>query len=96
MGFILSWTPYAFVAFYAAFIAGDLSPLGGTLPAMFAKSAFVWSSAIFLYSNKKARRAIFGKPEISSGFSDSNGSASRRKSINIYLILVNLQRKNPD
>ena len=56
----MSWTPYAFVAFYAAFIGHELPPLGGTLPAMFAKSAFVWSSAIFLYSNRKARKTILG------------------------------------
>ena len=59
VGFVLSWTPYAIVTFYAAFLGHDLAPMAGTLPAMFAKSAFLWSSVIYIYSNRQVREKTF-------------------------------------
>ena len=56
--FIVSWTPYAIVCFYAAFLGHDLSPLAGTLPAMFAKSEFLWSSLVFIWSNRLVRTKL--------------------------------------
>ena len=56
--FIFSWTPYAIVSFYAAFLGHDLSPLAGTLPAMFAKSEFLWSSLVFIWSNRLVRTKL--------------------------------------
>lgn len=58
MGFIISWTPYAAVAFYSAFISTDLPPIAGTLPAMFAKSSLVWTSVLYIFSNKQIRTKI--------------------------------------
>ena len=58
----MAWTPYALVTFYAAFIGEITTPLIGTIPAMFAKSSFVWSSLVFIYSSehtKKVIRSIF-------------------------------------
>lgn len=41
---------------YSAFIDADgISPLGSTIPAMFAKSSMVWSTILFVYSNKPIR-----------------------------------------
>ena len=56
--FVISWTPYASVAFYAAFIGQDLPPIWGTLPAMFAKSSLVWTSVVYIFSNKQIRVKI--------------------------------------
>ena len=56
--FIFSWTPYAVVSFYAAFLGNDLPPLAGTLPAMFAKSEFLWSSLVFIWSNRLCRMKL--------------------------------------
>lgn len=54
--FIVTWTPYAFVSMYSAFIdPKDISPLGATIPAMFAKSSMVWGTILYLYSNSKIR-----------------------------------------
>jgi len=47
------------VTFYVAFLGKDLAPMAGTLPAMFAKSAFVWSSLIYIYSNRQVREKTF-------------------------------------
>ena len=58
VGFVASWFPYALVCLYAAFIGNDLSPMSGTLPAMFAKSSFLWSSLIYVYSNKQVREKL--------------------------------------
>ena len=82
----LSWTPYAAVTFYSAFIADNLPPLAGTLPAMFAKSAFVWSSAIFLYSSKAARKALFGKEDMVS-HSYASGSRTDQQSRGKFILL---------
>ena len=49
IGFVISWTPYAGVAFYAAFLGEDLPPIWGTLPAMFSKSSMVWTSIIYIF-----------------------------------------------
>ena len=57
VGYLVSWTPYAIVALYAAFI-GDLPPLAGTVPAMFAKSSLLWTSVLFIFSNKQVRAKI--------------------------------------
>ena len=58
VGFIFAWTPYAIMTFYAAFIGEITEPLMGTLPALFAKSSFVWSSAVFIYSSDSAKKVI--------------------------------------
>ena len=33
--------------------------MSGTLPAMCAKSAFLWSSVIYVYSNRQVREKVF-------------------------------------
>ena len=67
VSFLVSWTPYAFVSFYTAFIDEKaISPLGATLPACIAKSAIVWSTFFFVLTNKNIRSKFQkSNPEIS-------------------------------
>lgn len=54
--FLITWTPYSLVSMWSAFVNPDhISPLGSTIPAMFAKSSMVWSTILFVYSNKPIR-----------------------------------------
>nr|QVK45896.1 G protein-coupled receptor [Proales similis] len=60
--FVISWTPYALVCLYVAFIDAHLPPMYGTLPAMFAKSCMVWTSVLYIFSNKQLREKL--KPSL--------------------------------
>ena len=52
-------TPYALVALYAAFVdAEGILPLYGTLPAMFAKSSQLWTSLLYIITNKQIREKV--------------------------------------
>jgi uncharacterized membrane protein len=56
--YIFSWTPYAIVTFYVAFVACDealetLSPMGMTLPAIFAKSSICITPVSIIFTNTK-------------------------------------------
>lgn len=45
---------------YSALIdPNDISPMGSTVPAMFAKSSFVWSTILFIYSNSEIKTRLF-------------------------------------
>ena len=55
---MFSWMPYAYVSFYTAFVANTVTPLGGTLPALCAKSSFLWSSLVFIYSNHRVKLLV--------------------------------------
>ena len=62
--FLISWTPYALVSMYSAFIdSNDITPLVATLPAMFAKSSTVLSSIFYILSNKKILEKIIADSE---------------------------------
>ena len=62
--FLISWTPYALVSMYSAFIdSNDITPLVATLPAMFAKSSTVLSSIFYILSNKKIFEKIIADSE---------------------------------
>ncbi len=78
--FTISWTPYALVALYAAFVDSNLAPLSGTLPAMFAKSSMVWSSVLYIFTNKQIRvkltRGLFFKEMERAEISISRGNYS--------------------
>lgn len=44
---------------YSPFINSDhISPLYSTIPAMFAKSSFVWSTIMFIFSNNQIKSKI--------------------------------------
>lgn len=54
VGFIISWTPYAIVSMYTAFFDhGKMDPLTATIPSLFAKFSLVWSSGIYIFTNKQ-------------------------------------------
>ena len=56
---MVSWTQYALVAIYSAFVdASGILPILGTLPAMFAKSSQLWTSAIYILSNKAIKDKV--------------------------------------
>ena len=53
---MLTWSPYAFVTLYSSFVNPDhITPVGSTLPAIFAKSSTVWSTIFYIFSNKNIK-----------------------------------------
>lgn len=60
---MLTWSPYAFVTLYSAFVNPDhITPVGSTLPAIFAKSSTVWSTIFYIFSNKNIKSKMLFKP----------------------------------
>nr|QVK45897.1 G protein-coupled receptor [Proales similis] len=58
-GFFFSWTPYAIVTLYIAFIDSEgVSPLLATLPALFAKSSMLWPALYFILFDKKMKSRV--------------------------------------
>ncbi|CAF1016626.1 unnamed protein product [Adineta steineri] len=58
-GFLLAWTPYAISVFIRVFIDEHLlSPLSGTIPALFAKTSVVWNPFIYIIRNGNFRRFL--------------------------------------
>ena len=56
---MLAWTPYAIVTLIAAFGNSEIiTPLMGTIPAVIAKSSMVWSSLLYILSNKAVRNKV--------------------------------------
>lgn len=59
IGFIISWTPYAVISMYTAFInPSGVSPLVATLPSLFAKSSMLWPSVLYIFSSSNIKRLI--------------------------------------
>ena len=57
--FVLSWLPYASVAFIGEFINPDLlSPMVQTLPVVLAKSSAIWNPIVYAINHKKFKAAI--------------------------------------
>jgi hypothetical protein len=51
--FLLSWSPYAVVSMYCALgDPNDIGPLTATIPALFAKSALLWPSLLYMVGNR--------------------------------------------
>ena len=60
VGYLISWCPYALVSMYSAFIdPNDISTMVSTIPSMFAKSSFVWSTILFIYSNSEIKKKLY-------------------------------------
>lgn len=74
----MSWSPYALVSMYSAFINQEgVSPLAGTLPAIIAKSSMLWTALVYIFSNKNIRNNFLASLKIR--LSDSELSQSRSK-----------------
>ncbi|CAF0986542.1 unnamed protein product [Adineta ricciae] len=60
--FTTAWTPYAIVAFISSFFSPTLiSPLGATLPAIFAKSSIYFNPLTLILTNTRFRRAFLNQ-----------------------------------
>ena len=58
--FLASWTPYALVGMYGAFInAVQVSPYLSTLAAFLSKSSLIWPACLNIYVRKRQRKKIF-------------------------------------
>lgn len=89
VGFIITWTPYAIVSLYSAFINADrISPLVTTLPALFAKSSMLWPSMLFMFSNSKIRNKL-NKSLFNTFFSPKRSNSSKNsKILSKYIQLI--------
>jgi hypothetical protein len=59
VGFLVSWTPYAAVSMYRAFINGsELDPMTATIPAFFGKFSLAWPALLTLFGNKDIRNKL--------------------------------------
>ena len=85
--FIITWTPYSIVSMWSAFVnPEDISPLGSTLPAMFAKSSMVWGTILYLRTNSRIRTKFNSNLFIKEN--ESNSSMNRKSNFNNFLILI--------
>ena len=87
--FLLSWSPYAIVSMYAAFV-DRVEAMTSTLPSLFAKSSMLWTSVFYILSNKKVRNDLsFEMFFLYKRQSDSNMSKTSGKYFFIaYISLV--------
>lgn len=57
--FVVVWTPYAIVSFYAAFgKPQSIPPLAATIPALFAKTSTVLNPIIYVIPYKRFRKGV--------------------------------------
>jgi hypothetical protein len=59
VGFVISWTPYAGVSLYTAFI--DEKGVDETvtiIPSVFAKLSLIWSSFAYIFTNRSIKLKI--------------------------------------
>ena len=57
--FVVVWTPYAVVSFYAAFFKPQsISPLVATIPALFAKTSILLNPIIYVIRYKRFRKGV--------------------------------------
>jgi hypothetical protein len=55
-GFLISWLPYFSISLCSTFITSShISPLISILPSLLAKLSLIWSSSLYLLSNKKIK-----------------------------------------
>ena len=56
---MISWTPYAVVCLYRAFLENSsVSPLAATIPAFFGKFSLAWPALISLFGNTDIKRKL--------------------------------------
>ncbi|XP_071145218.1 opsin-VA-like [Mytilus edulis] len=57
--FLISWTPYAVVAFWRAFGLGDLPVIASGIPAISSKMSSALNPFIYTFNNKEFKSALF-------------------------------------
>lgn len=68
---------------YSAFVdPTNISPLGATLPAMFAKSSMVWGTMLYLYTNTRIRSKL--NANLFSKEVQTNESSIRQSKISLF------------
>jgi hypothetical protein len=84
--FIITWTPYAAISMYSAFIDSNrIEPLLGTSLALFTKSSMLWPPILCILSNRKIRHGLFRILEIIQYHSTTPSVQEEiRKSIQIF------------
>lgn len=56
---MITWTPYALVSMYRAFtVSSRLSRLAASLPSLIAKSSLIWTSLLYLFTNRPIKTRI--------------------------------------
>ena len=82
---MITWTPYSVVSMWSAFVnPEDISPLGATLPAMFAKSSMVWGTLLYLMTNSRVR-AKFNSNVLGKENESNSSNMNNRNSISILI-----------
>ena len=61
MFYLVAWVPYTLVAMYSVFInKPEVSPLMGTIPALFAKTSLIWPAILNIIIQKNESKKILG------------------------------------
>jgi hypothetical protein len=60
VGFVISWTPYAGVSLYTAFVdETGIGETATTIPSVFAKLSLIWSSFAYIFTNKSIKQKVY-------------------------------------
>lgn len=87
-GFMFTWSPYALVCLYTAFINSKrLDDIYETLPAIFAKTSLLWTSLHYIYSNRNIKNNIFRERNRSSK------SFASEKSMHMFRLSEQINKK---
>ncbi len=60
-GYLITWTPYTFVLLYNSFKSSEHKdyPILSNISAVLAKSSVVWSTLVYILTNKNIKSKIF-------------------------------------
>ena len=57
-GFLFTWLPFSVILMCSTFLNSEISPLFSTLSNMFASSSSIWSTLLYLISNKHIKAKL--------------------------------------
>lgn len=57
-GFLITWLPFSIILMYSIFVDSEIAPLFSTLSNMFASSSSIWSTFLYLISNKHIKAKL--------------------------------------
>jgi hypothetical protein len=59
--YLVAWLPYTLVAMYSVFInTPKITPIMGTIPALFAKTSLIWPAILNIIIQKKESKKMLG------------------------------------